>query len=333
MLQQQVSARQISSQASSSLSSVTPSKGGVNILQPRKGAQKMTRLSDGKRRIQPASGLSSTSVAASRPIPQQPIAAPRTPGGALDVFAAAADQPLESQSNVIQSRDDLIQNAPSAFEDDTMQRGEKRKQDYSPPSRHVKSRTLGGGERPRDTGPVRELRPAMQEIMNMGSTSASRLRLPLPVVQSKIRVKSEDDDLWSAEAENSDDGKSTPLRHFRVSFAEKMTHLQTNLTGLVCCSRARLSGSISPPKLWSALPPLRTALFVLQKEGPSSSTALQGSGGRWLGDLPGVVRTGGSCLADCRKFAEHKVDCPVSYLAATGRYGLVITSSGKVYGW
>ena len=212
--QQQVSARQISSRVSSLISAATPTKGGINYLQPRKGAQKLSRVTEGKRRIQPASNLNAANTAVTRPTPQLPISAPRTPGGAVDVFAAAADQPLESQSNVVQSRDDLIQNAPLAFEDDNMQRGEKRKKsigEYEPPSRQVKSRTLGGGERARDTGPVRELRPAMQEIMSMGSVAASRLRLPLPVIQTKIRVKSEDDDLLAAEAENSDDSKSIPF--------------------------------------------------------------------------------------------------------------------------
>jgi protein HIRA/HIR1 len=211
MHQQQVSARQTSSQASSLLSLATPSKGGVNYLQPRKGAQKMTRLPDGKRRIQPDSALGSANPIVSRPLPQQPIASTSNPGGAIDVFAAAADQPLESQSNVIQSRDDLIQNAPSAFEDENTQRGEKRKYsigEYDPPSRQVKTRTLGGGERPKETWPVRELRPAMQGIKNMSSISASRLKLPLPMIQNRIRVRSEDDEHLVAEAENSDNGKS-----------------------------------------------------------------------------------------------------------------------------
>ena len=144
-----------------------------------------------------------------RPNVQHSVSAITSDTGAVDVFAAAADQPLESQSNVVQSRDDIVQNASTAFEDDMAPRGEKRKKSFGEaetPSRQVKSRTLGGGERSKESGPVREIRPPMRNVEANGNIAIGVFKLPLPVIQTKIRVKSEEDDSIVAEADNSEDG-------------------------------------------------------------------------------------------------------------------------------
>jgi hypothetical protein len=147
-----------------------------------------------------------------RPNAQHSVPAITNDTGAVDVFAAAADQPLESQSNVVQSRDDIVQNASTAFEEDMAPRGEKRKKSFGEAEtsiRQVRSRTLGGGERSKDSGPVREIRPSMQNVETNGNGVIGVLKLPLPVIQTKIRIKSEEDDNIVAEADNSEDGTVT----------------------------------------------------------------------------------------------------------------------------
>jgi len=213
--QQSLSVRHPMPVSSNLLSSAPSSQATINQLQARRGPQQVTRLPNGKRRIQPAllggsGGIGMTTTVA-RPYVQHSVSAITSDTGAVDVFAAAADQPLESQSNVVQSRDDIVQNASTAFEEEMVTRGEKRKQSFGEAetsSRQVRSRTLGGGERSKDSGPVREIRPPMRNIERNGNVAIGVLKLPLPIIQTKVRVKSEEDDNIVAEADNSEDGTS-----------------------------------------------------------------------------------------------------------------------------
>lgn len=225
----------------------------VNILQARRGPQRVTRLPNGKRRIQPISlnplngSANPASTAAVSVTQTQTQILPPTPlklnGSAADVFAAAVDQPLENQSRVNQLRDDMAQHTSTGYSEMTRStttfvteqddingsadRADKRRRtstdgDWEPQSRYIRGRTLGGGEkstRDSQSQSVRELIPMMKSAGPLPSSSSSTaggepvVRLPLPIVQTLLRSSSEDDHLLVVEGENSDDGEHS----FRVS--------------------------------------------------------------------------------------------------------------------
>lgn len=180
----------------------------VNILQARRGPQRVTRLPNGKRRIQPISlnplngSANPASTAAVSVTQTQTQILPPTPlklnGSAADVFAAAVDQPLENQSRVNQLRDDMAQHTSTGYSEMTRStttfvteqddingsadRADKRRRtstdgDWEPQSRYIRGRTLGGGEKStRDSQPqqpVRELIPMMKSAGPLPSSSSS----------------------------------------------------------------------------------------------------------------------------------------------------------------
>jgi hypothetical protein len=194
---------------SSVLSSAPSTQGSINILTARKRGQPSTRQLNGQRRIQPQQEKPMNGMGIAGP--SRPSITQRKVSSAVEAFAAAVEQPLENDSQRIYSRDQIVQDAARAFnsDDDDPNRGQKRKPsgEWSPQNRQVRPRTLGGGERTRDTGPVREIRPPMHSIPHgMTITSASNMRLPIPAVQTMIRVQADDDDSLVAEGENAEDG-------------------------------------------------------------------------------------------------------------------------------
>jgi hypothetical protein len=161
--------------------------GEVNILPTKPLPQKVTIMPNGKRRIQPALIATLASTEAMNQMRYEPaISTSAAVNGrhAAGAFAAAAEQPLESQSRIDQSRHAMLMDADGAFAD-----GDLRVSDSSllrnrlAPKRHA--RTLGD-DAPRETGAVKELRPAYS--MPSATRSDYGVILPVPNVQSVVRV-------------------------------------------------------------------------------------------------------------------------------------------------
>jgi hypothetical protein len=144
-------------------------------------------MPNGKRRIQPALIATLASTEAMNQMRYEPaISTSAAVNGrhAAGAFAAAAEQPLESQSRIDQSGHAMLMDADGAFAN-----GDLGVSDSSllrnrlAPKRHA--RTLGD-DAPRETGAVKELRPAYS--MPSATRSDYGVILPVPNVQSVVRA-------------------------------------------------------------------------------------------------------------------------------------------------
>lgn len=178
----------------------------INVLTAKPRQQKITILPGGKRRIQPSLiqslGATGTFGSLDQTAPSQSQAA-RTAqlNQTAQAFADAAEQPLESQSKIADTRDAIIQGVDDAFDDVPLVTGKRRaSEEVSPEKRAVRPRTLGG-DRPRESRPVQEIRPSMVVVHTANGVGHAPV-LPVPAVQGEIRSLSEEDSKICAEASN-----------------------------------------------------------------------------------------------------------------------------------
>lgn len=179
----------------------------INVLTAKPRQQKITILPGGKRRIQPSliQSLGATGTFGSldhnEPSESQSARAARLDQTAR-AFADAAEQPLESQSRIADTRDAIIQGVDDAFDIVPPVTGKRRaSEDVSPEKRTVRPRTLGG-DRPRDSRPVKEIRPSMVAVQFTNGSDSGPI-LPIPAVQNVIRSLSDEDNKICVEASNS----------------------------------------------------------------------------------------------------------------------------------
>lgn len=189
----------------------------INVLTAKPRQQKITILPGGKRRIQPSLiqslGATGTFGSVDQIAPSESQAA-RTAqlNQTAQAFADAAEQPLESQSKIADTRDAIIQGVDDAFDDLPPVTGKRRaSEDVSPEKRAVRPRTLGG-DRPRESRPVQEIRPSMVAVHTANGVGHAPV-LPVPAVQGEIRSLSEEDSKICAEASNNAKTSMFPLLH------------------------------------------------------------------------------------------------------------------------
>lgn len=178
----------------------------INILPTKPRRQNITILPGGKRRIQPSLVQS---LGATGTFGSQDAAGPSESQSAREArleqtaraFADAAEQPLESQSRIADARDAIIQGVDDAFDDLPLAVGKRRaSEDVSPDKRATKGRTLGG-DRPKESRPITEIRAAMVDVQMTGGTGSGRI-LSVPAVQNMIRSISEENNKMCVEATN-----------------------------------------------------------------------------------------------------------------------------------
>ncbi len=166
--------------------------GGVNILSTKPVPQKVTIMPNGKRRIQPSLIATLASTEALDQAQYEPAVAIQSTAGA---FAAAAEQPLESQSRIDVSRQAMLMDVNTATGDLAVLRNR--------PVGQLRGRVLGG-DQPRESGPMWELRPAytMPSFERVGGGSI----LPVPKIQSVVRVTAVDAANVDVTAQNDERG-------------------------------------------------------------------------------------------------------------------------------
>jgi hypothetical protein len=166
--------------------------GEVNILSTKPVPQKVTIMPNGKRRIQPSLVATLASTEALNQAHYQPAVTMQNTAGA---FAAAAEQPLESQSRIDESRLSMLKDVDAATGDLAVLR--------SRPVGQVRGRILGG-QHALDSGPARELRPAFTMPTSGGERGGPIL--PVPKVHSMVRVAAVDATNVVVTAENDAQG-------------------------------------------------------------------------------------------------------------------------------
>lgn len=188
----------------------------VNIIVPRKGKPKERRrvnLSGTMTGGAKANGSASGGGGGGRPPLQRPISPPPARRGAADAFAAAADDHI-SFSTPSAATASMLRNARGAFDydADSARAGDKRRASIEPESgRTPKGRNMGSS---RTLAPVQEIR-APRVVIASGVGQGSSISLPLPSIQSALRVQQEDGPgVFTAENGEGDDA------HYSVTFSQ-----------------------------------------------------------------------------------------------------------------
>lgn len=195
----------------------------VNIIVPRKGKPKERRrinlsgtMTGGSQQNGSAAG---SGMSGGRPPLQRPVSPPPTRFGAADAFAAAADDDISFGSPSAATAS-MLRKARVAFDYDaeSARAGDKRRASIEPDSgRAPKGRNMGSS---RALGPVQEIRAPRVVIAGSGGGSGSSIMLPVPSIQSALRVQQEDG-AGVFSAENGADDKP----HYSVNFSQGGNYL------------------------------------------------------------------------------------------------------------
>lgn len=191
----------------------------VNVIVPRKGKPKERRRINLSGTMTGGAQPNGSSISAGggggggRPPLQRPVSPPPQRRGAVDAFAAAADDNISFGSPSAATAS-MLRNARVAFDYDSesAHAGDKRRASTEPESgRTPKGRNMGSS---RSLAPVQEIR-APRVIIASGGGQGSTISLSLPSIQSGLRVQQEDGS-GVFTAENGTDDKP----HHSVTFAQ-----------------------------------------------------------------------------------------------------------------
>lgn len=286
----------------------------INELTAKPRKQKITYLPSGKRRIQPSlvQSLGTTGMMGSlASVEHSESQAGRS--ARLDetarAFADAAEQPLESQSKIADTRDAIIQGVDDAFDALPVSNGKRKaSEDISPDKRIAKARTLGG-DRPRETGPMKEIRPALVQVSRSSTHNADPV-LSVSAVQDVLRSLSEEDNKLCLEATNNTSDSKKNCRYPSSSFPDaSLLSLEIYEVSMRKEGAVQWLDYCRSPIVGLAVTPI---IACVTDE---------------TGNLTIYSKNGVKLLAPIR------LDSPVSFLHACKHYVAVITCQGTLNAW